>query len=69
MNDPKIILGLREESRPVGGGYLYYKFSLKESDIFLLFLDLFDTSDTELASLFHKPIVQIAKKSICQSMA
>ena len=62
MGDHQLIVGLREESRPVGEGYIYYKLSPKGADGILLFLNLYKTGDTELESLFRQAIMNIANR-------
>jgi len=58
----RLILGLREMSRPVGEGYIYYKFLPKEADRGLLFLNLYHTNEVELEGLFRQSILEAIKK-------
>jgi hypothetical protein len=58
-NPQRLIFGLREMPRPVGEGYLYYKFSDREEDRILVFLDLLKTSEAELEVLFRRSILEL----------
>jgi len=62
MDERRLILGLREVPRPVGEGYIYYKFFPKQADKVLLYLNLYKTDDTELEGLFRQSLLEISRK-------
>lgn len=62
MQASKLILGLRELPRPAGDGYVYYKFAPNEADRVLVFLNLYNTDESELENLFRQAFSEMARQ-------
>ena len=56
MTDVKIVLGIREESRPKGHGYLYWR-DAKGNEVMLHHCDLHEGSDGRIVEMFEVALV------------
>ena len=59
---PPIILGIREESRPKGHGYLYWRRGKDTAHNRLCDVDLYDIRDDIVAALFKKALTTVIRE-------
>lgn len=62
MADVKIVLGIREESRPKGHGYLYWR-DAKGSEVMLQNCDLHEASDGRIVEMFEVALAEVCRRN------
>lgn len=62
MTDLTIVLGIREESRPKGHGYLYWR-DAKGTEVMLQNCDLHEGSDGRIVEMFEAALAEVCRRN------